>query len=423
MRTPTTWLTVRVYRGAPYYEALWRHDGRRIKRRIGRAWVEQDSAGRWKPRRGRVPDGYYDEKRAGAVAEQLAANYQPSAERTDRERRGATFADVAAKYLVWLEKVKGAKPATLADYRYQLAPTGRIMTALGDRPAAKVVPRDVEALLESIAATGVKPRTVNKVRALVRAVFNYGAKSSTFALTSNPVRDTDKRREAERAPLDYYSPEEIEALARTLEEGLHRTRKGSNDELRRELEAKNHQDAELVRVAAYTGLRLGELLALRWGDIDFTGAKIVVQRAVSAGVETSTKSGKVRRVPLPDQAVASLNRLSRRGDFTSPDDLVFCNSIGRRLDRYSLRNRFDEAREATGLRPLRLHDLRHTYGSLLARAGIDLVTIQAAMGHSSLTTTSVYLHARPAHEQAAAFSAAFASDTRAMIPGHVPAST
>ena len=67
------------------------------------------------------------------------------------------------------------------------------------------------------------------------------------------------------------------------------------------------------------------------------------------------------------------------------------------------------ARDAAGLRPLRLHDLRHTYGSLLAAAGVDLVTIQAAMGHSALTTTSIYLHARPASEQAQVFTRAFES--------------
>ena len=60
-----------------------------------------------------------------------------------------------------------------------------------------------------------------------------------------------------------------------------------------------------------------------------------------------------------------------------------------------------------GLRPLRWHDLRHTYGSLLAADGVDLVAIQAAMGHSALATTGRYLHARPAAEQAARFTRAF----------------
>jgi integrase len=112
-------------------------------------------------------------------------------------------------------------------------------------------------------------------------------------------------------------------------------------------------------------------------------------------------------VPLPDQAAAALDRLSRRGDFTSPDDRVFCNVLGRTLDGSALRRRFKTARDALGMRQLRFHDLRHTYGSLLAAGGVDLVTIQAAMGHSALATTSRYLHARPASEQAALFTRIF----------------
>jgi integrase len=126
-------------------------------------------------------------------------------------------------------------------------------------------------------------------------------------------------------------------------------------------------------------------------------------------VESSTKSGKIRRVPLADQAAAALDRLSRREHFTAPEDLVFVNELGRTLDSWALRSRFKRARDAAGLRPLRLHDLRHTYGSLLAAAGVDLVTIQAAMGHSALATTSIYLHARPASEQAQVFTRAFES--------------
>jgi integrase len=76
-----------------------------------------------------------------------------------------------------------------------------------------------------------------------------------------------------------------------------------------------------------------------------------------------------------------------------------------------LRRRFKRARDAAGLRPLRFHDLRHTYGSLLAAAGVDLVTIKSAMGHSALATTGRYLHARPASEQAEVFTRAFTPTT------------
>ena len=163
----------------------------------------------------------------------------------------------------------------------------------------------------------------------------------------------------------------------------------------------------MVRVSAYSGLRLGELLALRWRDVDFEGQALTVGRAMSAGIESSTKSGRVRRVALPDQAAAALDRVSRRTDFVAPDELVFCNAFGRTLDSSALRRRYRRAQTAARLRPLRWHDLRHTYGSLLAASGVDLVTIQAVMGHSALATTGRYLHARPASDQAAASTRVF----------------
>ncbi len=90
--------------------------------------------------------------------------------------------------------------------------------------------------------------------------------------------------------------------------------------------------------------------------------------------------------------------------------------MGRPLDGSALRRRYKNARDAAGLRPLRWHDLRHAFGSLLVASGVDLVSIKDAMGHSQLTTTSRYLHARPATERAAAFTAAFQAATPRLDP-------
>jgi integrase len=271
---------------------------------------------------------------------------------------------------------------------------GHIMAALGDQPAARVTVREVEALLAEVSASGASARTVNKHRAIVSAIFNYGARESTFNLPSNPARGADKRREPHRGALVYYRVEEVEALA----EGRHRepSRQQEVGEQEREaLRAEDQQDAEMVRVSAYAGLRLGELLALRWRDVSFQEHALTVGRAISAGVESSTKSGRVRRVPLPDQAAAALDRLSRRADFTGADERVFCNPLGRTLDGSALRRRYKRAQAVAGLRSLRWHDLRHTYGSLLAAAGVDLVTIQAAMGHGALATTGSWVPNQP----------------------------
>jgi integrase len=147
---------------------------------------------------------------------------------------------------------------------------------------------------------------------------------------------------------------------------------------------------------------------LRWRDISFIGRKITVSRTLSADVEaTSTKSGRFREVPLPDQAAGALDRLSQRADYTGPDEYVFCNRFGRRLDASALRRRYERARNAAKLPPLRFHDLRHTYGSLLVEGGVDLISVKAAMGHSQISTTERYLHARPATELANRFTTAF----------------
>lgn len=94
---------------------------------------------------------------------------------------------------------------------------------------------------------------------------------------------------------------------------------------------------------------------------------------------------------------------------------MFCNAYGRHLDASALGRRYNRARDKIGLRPLRWHDLRHTFGSLLVAAGSDTVTVKAAMGHERITTTERYLHARPATQQAAAFTTAFASQSVASL--------
>jgi len=399
-----------------------------MKRRLGPAWLESDGNGGTRRRRGRPKPGYLDEHAAVLAKDRLVREVERElAERSAAAEQAAaappTFRHVAHAYLHWLERIRGAKPATLRDHRYLLAEpdapyrrtnghhAGRIMHALGDRPAAHVTTREINQVLADVAAAGASPRTVNKHRQLICAVYSYGCREATFGLDHNPALAADRRVEPERARLDFYSPEEVEALARTLSEGLHRDPNRpavSTDEDAARAD-EDRQDAELVRVAAYAGLRRGELLALRWRDVDFTRRKLVVRRAISGGVEAaSTKSRHAREVPLPDQAAGALDRLSQRGDFTRTDDYVFCNRIGRRLDGSALRRRVTRARDTAGLRPLRFHDLRHTYGSLLVAAGIDLASVKAAMGHSRITTTERYLHARSASELAERFTRAFA---------------
>src|ERR1019366_3454055 len=431
---PRSWLVVSTTRSGEFvYEAGWRHrraDGplQTMKRRRGPAGLERKGEGSLQRRRGRPKPGFLDEHAAVVEKDRLvrAAERELAARAAQVEREAnapVTFRAVAHVYLEWLDRVQGAKPATLRDHRYLLAEPGAphrrgagshpgmIMAALGDRPAADVTTREINALLDTVAAGAASPRTVNKHRQLICAIYGYGCRAATFDLDRNPAIAADRRPEPERARLEFFSPEEVELLAHALAGAAHRDAGApavsDAESIARAEEDK--QDAELVRVAAYTGLRRGELIALRWRDVDFARRKIVVSRAVSADVEaSSTKSRRAREVPLPDQAAEALTRLSHRHEFAGPDEYVFANRLGRRLDGSALRRRVDRARDAVGLRPLRFHDLRHTYGSLLVAGGVDLASVKSALGHSRITTTERYLHARSAGELADRFTRALA---------------
>src|SRR5262245_220188 len=105
---PTGALWVRVHRDRPFYEAKWRHKGKQVSRRIGPAWLEADGKGGWKPRRGRVRDGFYDEKRAHVRMAELITAHAEQASRAPT-RKGATFDDAAAEWFDHLSRAGRAK--------------------------------------------------------------------------------------------------------------------------------------------------------------------------------------------------------------------------------------------------------------------------------------------------------------------------
>src|SRR6185437_8210055 len=170
--------------------------------------------------------------------------------------------------------------------------------------------------------------------------------------------------------------------------------------------AASEQDSAIFLTAAFTGLRRGELIALRWRDVDFAGSVLRVRASYAGGALTSPKSGKVRSVPLAPDVAQALARLSNRELLTGEDDLVFPGEFGDFLDGSALRRRYAAALKRAGLRSLRFHDLRHTFGTrMIAKA--DISRVQEWMGHADIQTTMRYLHYAPRREDAALVAEAF----------------
>jgi integrase len=122
---------------------------------------------------------------------------------------------------------------------------------------------------------------------------------------------------------------------------------------------------------------------------------------------TTPKSGKVRSVPMARDVARALARLADSQHSTGEDDLVFIGELGSYLDGSALRRRYVEALRRAGLRPLRFHDLRHTFGTrMIAKA--DIRRVQEWMGHADIQTTMRYLHYAPREGEAALVDEAFA---------------
>jgi integrase len=161
----------------------------------------------------------------------------------------------------------------------------------------------------------------------------------------------------------------------------------------------------LWATALYAGLRLGELRALRWRDVDFNGGVIHVRRSWDARegeIPPKSEAGK-RKVPMP-QALRDLLKVRRQVALaTAPDALVFGRDAKRPFHPDTPAQRARKTWKAAKLAPLTLHDCRHTYASLMIDAGANAKALSTYMGHANIAITmDRYGHLMPGNEAEAA---------------------
>jgi len=144
---------------------------------------------------------------------------------------------------------------------------------------------------------------------------------------------------------------------------------------------------EMVLFTLRTGVRVGELKALKWEDIDFKNKKITIERSIVNGIIGSPKSNKTRIIPLAQDILETLAAKKR----TPKDSYIF--DIHK--SRFSLNRKLKRCCKHLDLEVGGWHDLRHTFASKLANSGVSLQVIQALLGHSDLKMTQRYAHLEP----------------------------
>jgi integrase len=253
------------------------------------------------------------------------------------------------------------KPSTLDGYRIMLE--GSLIPYFGNVPLTSITTADVQRYVAERLAPGKCAVTVQKALIMLKGMLKQAIEWGYLRVNPAQVVKAPRR---EHKEMDFLTPAEIPVF----------------------LDAVPPEWQPLFFTLIFTGMRLGELLALRWSDLDWTSQTIRVSRSVWHGQFQEPKTrNSVRTIGMSDRLMAMLMDRMLNAP-ASPDDLVFCTERGGLLDPANLRHRVcGPALTAAGLRKIRIHDLRHTFASLLINQGENLKYVQQQLGHASITTT------------------------------------
>ena len=292
----------------------------------------------------------------------------------------------------WLASLAGrVRPQSAQRYadllRLHALPT------LGAIRLDRLAPDHLAALYAGRLAVGLSPTTVNRLHGTLAAMLKAAVLAGHLA--ASPTARVKPPRPARYEPAVWGAQEARQALAA----------------------AESAPYPALWRLALLCGLRRGELLGLKWEDVDLAAAVLRVRRtrsrtAAGGFQDGAPKSEAARRaVALPASCVVALDRhraeqdaeRSRLGELWEGTGHVFCGATGRPLHATSLQRAFDALIETSGLRPCRLHDLRHAAATLMLGAGVPIHTVSARLGHANAgITLRVYAHSVAADDEAAA---------------------
>lgn len=306
------------------------------------------------------------------------------------ERLG--LAEVGARYRQHLEH-QGRKSSTLTAVEMTIRV--HLVQYFGNRSMNSITHEEVADFVRALEARGLAPKTIRNYVGTLSAVFSFAMGPRRRWATSNPCAGLSLPAVPECTEVRFLEVNEVESLVAAARQGVYEA-----------------IDRAMYLAAAMTGLRQGELIALRWRDVDWIAARIRVRRNYVRGEFGTPKSRRSSRsVPMADALAGELDRYFRASAWTGEDDLVFADPhTGGPLERAGVLRRFRKALKASRLdESHRFHDLRHTFGTRMAGSGVPMRTLQEWMGHRDLETTLIYADYAPSAHEAAFIEAAFGS--------------
>lgn len=233
-----------------------------------------------------------------------------------------------------------------------------ILPPLGSKPVDTITVENIAALIQRMTANGYAAGTTNRAIVLLRYIFNLARKWKILGVTDNPTADLTLAHTPHRER--HLNAEEMQALHAAV------------------IEDENQVAAQAIWLLLLTGARRNEISHARWDYIDWHGKTLLVPLS---------KSGKPRRITLNPSALALLKSIAPvpGNPFIFPSPITGKPSSSLHYPWVRIRNR-------AGLKDMRLHDLRHSFASLLVNKGVPLYTVQKLLGHTQVRTTQRYSH-------------------------------
>lgn len=293
-------------------------------------------------------------KEAEVILGEVAAKKDPATKR-DAEAKAGNVEKLAGSFLGEEVDTK-LKPSTAVLYRDLLERLA--LPRIGKLGVKQVSFSDISQLHHSLRNT---PYSANRVLAVLSSMFQWAERVGQRDRNTNPCRDVKKYRESARDR--FLSPAELARLGETL--NAH------------ERKYQSSYAVVAIRLLILTGARLGEILALRWENVDFNSGILALP---------DSKTGR-KTIHLSAPAIEALSAIPR----IKGNPYVIC---GKRAGRpmVNLRKPWLSIRKAAGLDDVRIHDLRHSYASIGASGGASLQVIGKLLGHAQISTTLRYAH-------------------------------
>jgi len=289
------------------------------------------------------------------------------------------------------------KPSTLHSYRRNLEI--HVLPALGGKPLQQITPVMLNTLYANLASA------TSERDALSAKTIRY-----IHTIIHKALADAVDAEMLQRNPAERAKPPRPNRCAST---GVHAW---NPDEMAAFLAAiANERLSAIWRLAGMTGMRRGEILGLRWADIDLDAARLSVRRAVVAVgytvIESTPKSHNARVIDLDPETVTQLRAHRKRQDEERAEwgagyqdnDLVAAKENGDPIHPHTFSQSFERLLARHGLRKIRLHDIRHTHATIALRAGVPVKVISERLGHESPAfTLKQYAHVIPGMQAEAA---------------------